>query len=257
MTDEVPSDEDRRHGDGDARPGDGTVEAAYDTVAETYDEDVENNAYNAELEMPGTTSLIPDVAGRRVLDAGCGTGIYSEWLRERGAEVVGVDASREMLARARERLGATDGERDDPPVEFHRADLAEPLDFPDESFDGVVSALVLDYVEDWHATFAEFARVLRPGGFLVFSVGHPVEEYVDNEDVTYFDRERVTKQWDVEIPYYRRPLADVLEPLLAAGLRLDGIVEPEPTDRFRELRPEAYEKESRQPVFLCLRAVHP
>jgi hypothetical protein len=61
----------------------------------------------------------------------------------------------------------------------------------------------------------------------------------------------------VEIPYYRRPLADMLEPLLAAGLRLDGIVEPEPTDRFRELRPEAYEKESRQPVFLCLRAVHP
>jgi ubiquinone/menaquinone biosynthesis C-methylase UbiE len=247
--DALPSDADTRIGS--------RVEAAYDTVADTYDDDVENNAYNAELEMPGTTSLVPDVAGRRVLDAGCGTGIYSEWLRARGAEVVGVDASREMLARARERLGVGDAERDGPPVEFHRADLAEPLDFPDESFDGVVSALVLDYVEDWHATFAEFARVLRPGGFLVFSVGHPVEEYVDNEDVTYFDREQVTKQWDVEIPYYRRPLADVLEPLLDAGLRLDGIVEPEPTDRFRELRPEAYEKESRQPVFLCLRAVCP
>jgi hypothetical protein len=49
----------------------------------------------------------------------------------------------------------------------------------------------------------------------------------------------------------------MLEPLLAAGLRLDGIVEPEPTERFRERRPEAYEKESRQPVFLCLRAVQP
>jgi SAM-dependent methyltransferase len=246
----------RRDGAADEVDGD-RIAAAYDAVAERYDDEIETNPYNADLEMPGTTSLVPAVAGKRVLDAGCGTGIYTEWLCDRGATVVGVDASREMLARARRRVGADEGDDADSPAALCRADLAAPLPFPDDSFDGVVSALVLDYVADWHATFAELARVLRPGGFLVFSVGHPVEEYVDNEDVTYFERERVTKQWDVEIPYYRRPLADMLEPLLAAGLRLDGIVEPEPTERFRERRPEAYEKESRQPVFLCLRAVQP
>jgi SAM-dependent methyltransferase len=233
------------------------VVAAYDAVAGSYDDEIETNPYNADLEMPGTTALVPAVDGKRVLDAGCGTGTYTEWLRDRGATVVGVDASREMLAHARRRVGVARTDDADPPVALSRADLGEPLPFRDDSFDGVVSALVLDYVADWHATFAEFARVLRPGGFLVFSVGHPVEEYVDNEDVTYFERERVTKRWDVEIPYYRRPLSDMLEPLLAAGLRLDGIAEPEPTERFRERRPEAYEKESRQPVFLCLRAVHP
>jgi len=224
------------------------AEAAYDAVAASYDEDIEDNPYNADLEMPGTTSLIPPVEGSRVLDAGCGTGIYTEWLLEQGADVVGVDVSEAMLDRARERVGAR--------AAFHRADLAAPLDFlDDDAFDGVVSALALDYVADWSRPFSEIARVLRPGGFLVFSVGHPVEQYVDAPAENYFERERLVKEWDVEVPYYRRPLADMLEPLLAAGFRIDGIVEPQPTERFREKRPDKYEKESRQPVFLCLRAV--
>lgn len=230
------------------RNDDPIAETAYDGLAATYDEEVETNPYNADLEMPATTSLVPPVDGKRVLDAGCGTGIYTEWLLERGAEVVGVDVSEEMLEHARERVGDS--------TEFHRADLGAPLEFlPDDAFDGVVSALALDYVRDWHATFAEFARVLRPGGFFVFSVGHPVEQYVDNEDVNYFERERLTKAWEVAVPYYRRPLADMIEPLLASGFGVDGIVEPEPTEAFREKLPERYEKESRQPVFLCLRAI--
>jgi len=230
-------------------PDDPIAEAAYDAVAATYDAEVEDDPYNADLEMPGTTSLVPDVEGLRVLDAGCGSGIYTEWLLEAGAaEVVGVDVSAAMLERARERVGAG--------ATFHRADLGKPLDcLDDAAFDGVVSALALDYVADWDATFGEFARVLRPGGFVVFSVGHPLEQFVDTAAENYFERERLVKDWDVEVPYYRRPLADMLEPLLANGLRLDGVVEPEPTEGFRETLPERYGKESRQPVFLCLRAV--
>jgi ubiquinone/menaquinone biosynthesis C-methylase UbiE len=226
------------------------AEAAYDEVAGTYDDEVADNPYNADLEMPGTTSLVPEVDGDRVLDAGCGTGIYTEWLLARGAdEVVGVDVSAEMLDRARERVG----ER----ATFHRADLGDPLEFlDDEAFDGVVSALAVDYVADWHQVFGEFARVLRPGGFVVFSVGHPIEKFADEAAAgNYFERERLVKDWDVEVPYYRRPLAGMIEPLLANGLRLDGLVEPQPTERFREKMPGRYEKESRQPVFLCLRAV--
>lgn len=231
-------------------PEDPIAEDAYDEVAATYDAEVEDNPYNADLEMPGTTSLVPDVDGQRVLDAGCGTGIYTEWLLEQGAgEVVGVDVSEPMLRRARDRVG--DG------ATFHRADLGEPLAFlEDDTFDGVVSALAVDYVADWYATFGEFARVLRSGGFLLFSVGHPLEQFVDTEAENYFERERLVKDWDVAVPYYRRPLADMIEPLLANGLRLDGIAEPKPTDAFREKLPERYEKESRQPVFLCLRAAN-
>lgn len=236
-------------------PEDPIAEDAYDAIADEYAADVPTNAYNAHLEVPATRELIPDVSGKRVLDAGCGTGIYTEWLLEQGAsEVVGVDASEGMLANAREALAdhPEHGDR----VTFHRANLAEPLEFlDDDAFDGIVSALVLGYVENWRSTFREFARVLAPGGFLVFSVGHPMDQISeDDETSNYYAVERQVKNWSVDVPYYRRPLAEMLNPLLEAGFALDRVVEPQPTEEFAELKPEAYEKESRWSVFLCVRA---
>jgi SAM-dependent methyltransferase len=117
------------------------AKAAYDEIADTYAEDVRTNAYNAELEFPATSSLIPNVEGKRVLDAGCGTGFYTKWLVEQGADVLGVDVSEKMLSHAVEAVSDQ--------AEFERADLGEPLDFATEcSFGGVVSALALGYIEN-------------------------------------------------------------------------------------------------------------
>ncbi len=227
------------------------AEAAYDELADTYAEEVRTNPYNADLEFPATTSLVPDVEGKRVLDAGCGTGVYTEWLLDRGADVVGVDVSEAMLEHARERVGDR--------AEFVRADLAEPMEFAGtDGFDGVVSALALGYVADWRGPFAEFARLLKPGGFLAFSTGHPLDQFppeADEGDANYFEVERAVKEWDVEVPYYRRPFSEIVEPLLETGFRIDELLEPRPTAAFEEKWPERYEKESRYPVFLCVRAV--
>jgi len=226
------------------------VERAYDELADDYEREVESNPYNAHLEFPGTTRLIPDVEGKRVLDAGCGAGRYAAWLADRGADVVGVDASEAMLDRARERVG--DG------ATFRRADLGDSLDFAaDGEFDGVVSSLVLDYVADWRATFGEFARLLAPGGFLAFSVRHPLDEFPESDEQNYFEVEARTADWEIEVPYYRRPLSAALSPLLDAGFRLEEVAEPRPTPAFEAERPERYEIESRRPVFLCVRASKP
>ena len=221
---------------------------AYDELADTYAEDVETNGYNADLEFPGTTDLIPDVTGKRILNAGCGTGVYTEWLLDHGAEVVAVDASEEMLGHATERVGDR--------AEFYRANLGSSLYFAaDDEFDGVVSPLVLGYIKDWRQTFSEFTRLLNPDGFLVFSVAHPFDEYPLDEDEDYFEIELKKKEWEVDVPYYRRPLSAIITPLLETGFQIDAIAEPQPTEEFKEKRPEKYEKESKQPVFLCLRAV--
>ena len=240
--------------------GDPIARSAYDELAASYAADVRTDPYNADLEFPATSALVPDVTDSRVLDAGCGTGFYTDWLTEQGATVAGVDASEEMLARARERA--------DDDATFYRADLGEDLTFAEsDSFDGVVSALALDYVADWRQPLSEFARVLRPGGFLVLSTGHPLDQFPFGESETgetdtdgasgeanYFEVERREKSWDIEVPYYRRPFSAVVNPLVETGFRLDRVVEPQPTERFRERRPERYETESRQPVFLCVRA---
>lgn len=222
------------------------AEDAYDELAAEYATEVESDAYNTAIAFPGTTSLVPDVDGERVLDAGCGTGLYTEWLLDEGADVVGVDVSEAMLEQARERVGDR--------AELRRADLDSELEFAaGVSFDGVVSALALGYVENWRRPFDEFARVLRPGGFLVFSVMHPLDTL--DEGANYYAVERRAKDWSVEVPYYRRPFSAMVDPLVETGFRIDEITEPQPTDEFAEKRPRRYEKESRRPVFLCVRAV--
>lgn len=57
---------------------------AYETLADAYAEAIDTKPHNAYYERPATLSLLPEVAGKRVLDAGCGPGAYAEWLLDRG-----------------------------------------------------------------------------------------------------------------------------------------------------------------------------
>lgn len=225
------------------------VTDAFDELADGYENIAEKQPHNAHREFPAMTALVPGVEGGRVLDAGCGAGRYAEWLREEGADVVGCDASEGMLKQARERLG------DDTSV--YHADLTEPLTFADDAeFDGIVCSGVLDYINDWHTTFEEFARVLRPGGFLVASVEHPFSETNQEAASNYFDIELREAAFEMGPPLYRRPLEKMVEPLLDTGLRLDELREPQPTAAFQEVAPKAYEEVVDEPVFLCMRATY-
>jgi demethylmenaquinone methyltransferase / 2-methoxy-6-polyprenyl-1,4-benzoquinol methylase len=97
-------------------------------------------------------------SGQRILDVATGTGLVARELRRRAdCAVVGLDQSREMLARARRRFAA------DPRVELVEGQ-AERLPFEDASFDGLSFTYLLRYVEEPAATLAELARVVRPGG---------------------------------------------------------------------------------------------
>lgn len=96
--------------------------------------------------------------GRRVLDLGCRDGALTRTYLD-GNEVVGVDADREALAEAAG-LG----------IETHWADLDEPLDVPDESFDVVVAGELLEHLRDPQRVVADARRALRPGGTFVASV---------------------------------------------------------------------------------------
>jgi ubiquinone/menaquinone biosynthesis C-methylase UbiE len=94
---------------------------AFEQLADVYAARIDTKPHNAYYERPAMLSLLPDVAGLHVLDAGCGPGIYAEWLVQRGARVVAVDCSARMLEHARARAGAS--------VEYHEADLEAAWDF--------------------------------------------------------------------------------------------------------------------------------
>lgn len=226
---------------------------AYETLAEAYAAAVETKPHNAYYERPATLSLLPEIKGKKVLDAGCGPGIYSSWLIGNGANVTAVDASPKMIELAKQRLGKT--------VDIRLADMSKPLDFLESSsFDVVLSPLVLDYIEDWRSIFAEFYRLLRPSGYFILSVAHPFFDYIYHKTDNYFETQLVSCQWRgfegvrVQMPSFRRPLNELLNPLLEIGFQLEKIIEPLPIDEFKTADPKHYEELSKFPAFLCIRA---
>jgi SAM-dependent methyltransferase len=170
--------------------------------------------------------LLGDVAGRTVLDVGCGAGQTTRWLREHGARVVGFDLSLEQLRRATA------------PLPLVRAD-AESLPLRDGSFDVACSAYgALPFVADSARVMREVARVLKPGGRWVFSVTHPFRWCFPDDPTeaglrasgSYFDRTPYVEQGEDGAAVYvehHRTFGDRVRELVAAGFAVRDVVEPE------------------------------
>lgn len=229
----------------------------YDNFAERFAAIIETAPYNAYIERPAILSLLPDVKSKHVLDAGCGPGFYAEILLDRGATVTAIDLSPKMIELVKQRVGNR--------ATIRRVNLEKPLDFLDDStVDVVFSSLVLDYVKDWEPLFVEFSRILRDGGYFIFSTGHPIEKFTYKEHPereilaeNYFEQEYLEIYWSgagITVPSYRRPLSVFFECLEKAGFLFEKLVEPRPTEGFKENLPKSYDKVSRNPTFLCIRA---
>nr|WP_242676032.1 class I SAM-dependent methyltransferase [Streptosporangium minutum] len=237
------------------QPADPARANDYDNFAEAYSAETENSLQNAYYARPAIMALAGDVAGRRILDAGCGSGPLSAALRDRGAVVTGIDASAGMLAVARRRLG------DD--AALHVVDVRDPLPFADGAFDDVVASLVLHYLEDWGPTLAEMRRVLRPGGRLIASVNHPfVEHLSQNPRHNYFATTSYTDEWtfggqSFPMIFWRRSLHAMTDAFTTAGFRLAVISEPQLDPAARELFPDDFDDLSTKLSFLCFVAEVP
>jgi SAM-dependent methyltransferase len=238
----------------------GIALSAYEELAEAYSAMSDTKPHNAYYERPATLSLLPDVSGRRVLDVGSGPGVYARTMLERGAaDVVGVELSPRMIEFARQRTGGR--------VQFHQADIARGLPFlMDETFDIVVAPLVIGYVRELRPVFQEFHRVLAPGGVLVFSDQHPFGDFSLFKELgqakNYYAVEKVGYTWrgfgkPVHVPFYRKPLQEVVSALLEAGFILERLLEPKPTPEFQQGDPAGYAKLMVEPCFICYRARKP
>jgi ubiquinone/menaquinone biosynthesis C-methylase UbiE len=232
-----------------AGPADRVVANDYDSFAEAYTAETEASLVNGYYERPAILDLAGDVAGRRILDAGCGSGPLFAALRERGATVTGIDSSAKMLQLARQRLGAG--------AALHLADLRSPLPFPDGAFDDVIASLVLHYLEDWTAPLAELRRVLTSGGRLIASVDHPFQSQMQaGPGADYFATRKWSFEWTFRghtapMSFWHRPLHAMTDAFTAAGFRIAVISEPPPApDTPRELlAAKIAERPSR--AFLC------
>jgi SAM-dependent methyltransferase len=214
--------------------------SAYDSFAEAYSAESEAGLMNGYYTHPAIVNLAGDVTGRRILDAGCGSGPIAAKLRDRGAIVAGFDSSAGMLELARKRLG--------PDTDLRIADLASPLPYPDGAFDDVIAALVLHYLEDWTGPLAELRRVLRPGGRLIAAIDHPfaiaLMHRMQGGNPDYFETRSWTEEWtfggySATMTFWTRPLHAMTDAFTAAGFRTAVISEPPPApDTPPELLPD-------------------
>lgn len=211
-------------------------------------------------EWPSLRAMLPDLRGLRVVDLGCGFGWFCRWARENGAaQVLGVDVSEKMLARAR--AGTTDGA-----IDYARADL-ERLDLPEAAFDLAYSSLALHYIEDLAGLLARVHSALVPGGHLVFSAEHPIYTApsrpgwsfdADGRRTWPVDRYSVegprTTDWLAKgVVKQHRTIGTYANLLLRLGFALSHIEEWSPTDEQVAARPELAEERDR-PMFLLMAA---
>ena len=230
--------------------------------------------YRDLVNTPAFLALLPPVSGLTCLDVGCGEGHNTRLLAGRGARIAAVDIAESFIVAAAE-IGH-------PGIRYLVGDGAM-LPFGAACFDAVTAFMSLMDVGDPERTLREVARVLRPGGFVQFSVLHPimsapVGHWVDDDAGVrraraigeYFYQGPLTETWTFgaalaqfrdryepfTITYARRTFTGWLTAVLDAGLTVEAIAEPCADERTAADHPEVADTRI-VPYFLLVRARKP
>ncbi|MDD1796052.1 class I SAM-dependent methyltransferase [Enterovibrio sp. ZSDZ42] len=224
----------------------------YTKHATKYAEAVKNNIYNAMLERPSTLALLDCVKGKNVIDIGCGPGAYAEWFLQQSVKsLVCTDLSEEMVALVNNRFG------DQMRAYTQDISLGLPLE-SDESADVIVCPLVLHYVEDLVPVFEAVFRVLKRGGYMVFSTHHPFADFECSPSGNYFSREQIEEEWNtvgvpVKVHFYRRSLTEICSAVTSAGLVISHISEGNVEESAKAISESTYNHLKNNPNFIFLR----
>lgn len=210
------------------------------------------DTYRDHLNTPAFLSLLPDVRGLVGLDVGCGEGYNTRLIAQRGAQVTGVDISEVFIAHAQQ------AEREQPLGVHYQLASASSLPFENAAFDFVTAIMSLMDVANPVRALAEANRVLKPGGFLQFSIAHPcfdtphrrnlrndagltyaieVGDYFSNQDGDVAEwtfsaapRAIADKYAKFRIPRFTRTVSQWFNMLIDLGLAVERVAEPRPSD---------------------------
>lgn len=211
-------------------------------------------------EWPAMRALLPDLNGLRLVDLGCGFGWFCRWARENGAaQVLGLDLSEKMLARAR-------SSTTDTAITYARANL-EQLHLSAASYDLAYSSLAFHYIENLEGLLVRVHHALVPGGHLIFSTEHPI--YMAPMRPDWLVAEDGRKTWPVDhylvegprttdwlakgVIKQHRTIGTTLNLMIRLGFTIAHLEEWGPADAQIAAHPEWAEARER-PMFLLVAA---
>ena len=201
--------------------------------------------------------LFPDLTGASVLDLGCGYGWHSKYCDDLGAtSILAIDASKAMIEEAKTRNQAQN-------ISYKVCEL-EDYDYPTETFDFIISNLVLHYVENLDFVYQKVYQALKPKGIFLFNIEHPTFTACPGQDWFYQDRKpyfwpvdqyfypgkRDTTFLGCSVKKYHHTLTQILGGLLKCGFKLEAIEEAMPSEEMASQMPD----EMRRPMMLLVRA---
>lgn len=211
--------------------------------------------YNELLEMSATLELIGNVKGKKILDFGCGTGIYAKILTKKGAKVKGFDISPEMVKIAK---------KENPNLDLRKG-TGYNIPFK-EKFDIIIAALVLDYFNDFDKVLKQVKKVLKKNGFFIFSMKNPISECFKKIKLTsknrfvrdvgdYFTEKKIYNTWknikgrDVKIHSYHRTYETIIRTIIKNNFEIADYKDCFPLKKAQKLFPKDYASFSKIPYF--------
>lgn len=249
----------------------------YNQRAEEYTKHVRNpddSIYHSLYEKPAMYRLLPNLKDKTVISLGCGSGEDCKYLKSQGAKlVIGIDSSEKLIEIAKNSY---------PQCDFHVMDM-EKMDFDNASFDFAYSSLAIHYIEDWHQVFQEVFRILKPGGYFLFSCNHPVYSALDivEDDgdikISQLSRKRTKSTDAVEIigdymshkpiimpdgsdmavTTWHKSIGEIAKEIADTGFLISDIVEPKPLSKMKDISPTKYETLIKIPNFIIFRLLKP
>ena len=204
--------------------------------------------------------LFPPLAGKTVLDLGCGYGWHCRFAAEQGAvKVLGLDLSRKMIEEAKRRNA-------EKRIEYRVCGIEE-YEYPENKWDCVVSNLALHYIADLDKIFQKVYQTLKPGGNFLFNIEHPVFTAGVGQDWVY-TAEGKPQYWPIdnyfipgkrsthflgcEVVKQHHTLTQIMMGLLDNGFELEAVKEAEPPEEMMHI--PGMKDELHRPMMLLVKA---
>lgn len=222
-------------------------QAAKDFIAlvQSGEQHEDGDLLRRKLLIPYALKYLGNLKGKRMLDAGCGDGVFTEMFEKSGASLVGIDASLTMIEAAKERKVKNKLKSD-----FSVCELEEPNLFPKESFDLILANMVLHEIEEVDQVFENLHSYLKPGGRMIFSILHPAfdmntSQRLARSRISSESKKQIMMKYELSAPYnyevryerqagfteglvayYFRPVSKYVNLFLTRNYKLIGFTEP-------------------------------